>query len=96
MQPSTVLAAPIPSTSGALVYKQSSDDFVRDVAASLIKKLHEYLLTNVRRFEGLQASIPLLKRAVELYIGREYSASITQSFQAYMFIKALGTSLPPL
>lgn len=96
MQIPAVLAAPIPSMTGAQVYQQSSNDFVRDVAASLIKKLHDYALANVRRFSSLQASIPLIKRAVELYMGGKYSESITQSFQAYMFIKTLGTSLPPL
>ena len=96
MQAPVVLAPPIPSTSGASVYQKSSNDFLRDIAASLIKKLNRYLLTNMTRFSALKEAIPLIRRAVELYMGREYWQAINQCFQAYVYIEALGANLPPL
>jgi hypothetical protein len=96
MQAPVVLAPPIPSTSGASVYQQSSYDFLRDIAASLIKKLHSYLRANISRFSALKDAIPLIKRAVELYMRKEYWQAINQCFQAYVYIEALGTSLPRL
>ena len=96
MQAPVVLAPPIPSTSGASVYQQSSNDFLRDIAASLIKKLNSYLLTNITRFNALKDAIPLIRRAVELYVRKEYWQAINQCFQAYVYVEALGTNLPPL
>jgi len=96
MQTSSVLAAPVPLASGTQVYQQSSNDFVKDIAACLIKKLNRYLVTNIKRNSSLQLLLPLVKRSVELYIGGRLDESITQSFQAYVFIETLGTSVPPL
>ncbi len=89
MQSSNVLAPPLSSTNVASVYPQGSSDFLRDIAASLIKKLNHYVRSNIKLSSQLKDAIPLVKHAVELYIMRDYSQSIIQSFQAYLFIEAL-------
>jgi hypothetical protein len=91
-----VLAPPAPSTNILSVYQQGSNDFLKDIAAGLIKKLSNYLTTNVKQFNQLHDALPLVERAVEMYKAQEYNESITQSFQVYLFITALRANTPAL
>jgi hypothetical protein len=91
-----ILAPPVPSTNILPVYQQGSNDFLKDIAADLIKKLNDYLTSNVKQFNQLQDAIPLVSRAVEMYKVQEYNQSITQSFQVHLLIAALRASTPAL
>lgn len=94
--PSAILAPPVPSANILSVYQQGSNDFLKDIAASLIRKLNDYLTSNAKQFNVLKDAIPLVSRAVEMYKAQEYNQSITQNFQVYLFITALQASTPAL
>lgn len=94
--PSAILAPPLPSASVLAAYQQGSNDFLKEIAANLIKKLSDYLMSNVKKFNQLQDATPLVSRATEMYKAQEYNQSITQSFQVYLFIMALQASTPAL
>lgn len=100
MQPfstrSAVLAPPMPQANIASVYPQGTDDFFKNIAANLIRKLDDYLTSNIKQFNVLKDAIPLVKQAVELYMARDYNQSITQNFQVYLLITALRASTPGL
>lgn len=75
---------------------QVASNFLQDAGGAVIKRLHEYLQTNLPKYGALADAIPLVQRAAELYEARDYPNAYAQAYQAYRGIGLVRTKQPDL
>ena len=75
---------------------QAASNFLQDAGGAVIKRLHEYLQTNLPKYGALADAIPLVQRAAELYEARDYPKAYAQAYQAYRGIGLVRAKQPDL
>lgn len=75
---------------------QAASSFLQDAGGAVIKRLHEYLQTNLPKYGALADAIPLVQRAAELYEARDYPQAYAQAYQAYRGIGLVRAKQPDL
>jgi hypothetical protein len=78
---------------------QLYNDYLRPLAARVIRKIYDYLSANVSRPDtaaDLQGSIPIVGAAVQRFESGDYGGALQQAYGAYRYLTVLRSHRPDL
>ena len=76
--------------------RRAAEAFLRDVAASTLRKLYQYLESATPRHAEIAPCYPPFQQAIRAYRARDYGQALSGGYQVYRMIAALRSRHPDL